>query len=235
MKRSFVLAAAVSAAAWLMAGCGQEQSPPPRVHDNAKPDTELAKKTKPVKLPKLAPPGTAAYLDLKNGFRDVVFGTPATNFSDLVLQGKDDAAQTATYTRSGDVLSLAGVPLQEIDYTFFQDQLSKVTVKWKLEFVTNDFSVPPNTGLAASCTELYGRPKQHQVQRESTEYVWSGQRVKILLDEIKLPGVANPGGGGWAVAPVTSGEMVIQSIPLCRDMDVYISSQSAQQDNKAGL
>ena len=233
MKRAFVLVTTASAAAWLMTGCGREEAPAPRVHHTAKPKTEVAQ-NKPAKLPKLIVPGTAAYLDLKNGFRDVVFGTPSGSFNDLVLKDRDDAAQTATYTRSGDVLNIGGVPLQEIDYTFFKDQLAKIAVKWKLEFATNDFSTPPSSGLAANCTELYGRPRETQKQRESAQYVWSGQRVNIQLSEIKLPGVAAPGGGSWAIAPVTTGQMVIRSIPLSQDMDVYISSQSAP-GNRAGL
>lgn len=231
MKRAFVLVAAASATAWLMTGCGKEEAPAPRVHHTPKPKTEIANKT--VRLPKLAVPGTIGYLDLRNGFRDAVLGTDSSSFNDLVLKGREDAAQTATYTRSGDVLNLGGVPLQEIDYTFFKDRLAKITVTWKLEFATNDFSLPPSAGLAANCTQLYGRPQQHLTQQESAQYTWTGQRAKIQLSEIKLPGVVAPG-GNWAIAPVTSGEMDVQSIPLSRDMDVYISSQSVT-DNRIGL
>jgi hypothetical protein len=222
--------AVASAAAWLT-GCERaEQAPPPRVHHKAK--TAVVEK----KAPKTAKPvvaGTIQYLDLKNGFRDVVFGTPVTNFTDLVLKEKDDAAQSATYTRSGDVLTLAGLPLQEIDYSFFQDQLAKVVVKWKVEYTDSDFSIPPASGLAANCTELYGHPKQQTIRADSSEYVWLGSKVKIFLDELKMPGLANRG-GGWAIAPVNTGEMVIESLPLRQQMDAYLSNRS-DQDNKAGL
>jgi hypothetical protein len=229
MKRSFVLAAAATAAVWLMAGCERtEQAPPPRVHHKA----AIEAKAKPEKSPRQILPGTAEYLDLKNGFRDVVFGTPQASFTDLVLKEKDDATGTATYTRSGDLLNSDGVPLQEIDYTFFKDQLSAVTVKWKLEFPTNDFSAPASSGLAAGCTQLYGRPKQLQTQRDMTHYIWSGQKVRIRLDEMKMSGVANTSGGGWAIPPVTSGEMVIESIPLIQELNIYVSSQTA---NKTSL
>src|ERR1700679_1022137 len=105
MKRAFVLVAAASATAWLMTGCGKEAAPAPRVHHTPKPKTEVAEK-KSAKLPKLVVPGTIAYLDSKNSFRDAVLGTPSSSYSDLALKDRDDAAQTATYTRSGDVLNL---------------------------------------------------------------------------------------------------------------------------------
>jgi hypothetical protein len=233
MKQSLILTAAVSAAVWLVAGCEQaEQAPPPRVVHH-KPKTDFAQKPKPVKPPKLVLPGTADYLDLKNGFRDVVFGTSESSLSDLVLKEKDDAGQSATYIRSGDLLTLEDVPLQTIEYTFYKSQLAKITVKWKQEFATNDLALPPSTGLAANCTKLYGRPKLQQVQHGASQYVWAGQKVKIQLYETKLPGVADPVGGSWAIPPVTSGVMTIESLPLQRDMDFYSSSQSTL--NKTGL
>ena len=237
LKREFLIAISVMAGVallvWLVGMFGSTPELPPQkaVHHKPRPATpELAAQSKPKPGKPARPPreivaGTADYLDAKNGFRDVQFGQVETEFTNLVLQAKDEARQLATYTRSGDVLNMEGVPLQNIEYTFFNGQLVRVSLKWKTEYPDSTLALPPSTEMAGHCSELYGRPKKQSVKKDAAQYCWSGKKVKIILDEFRLPGVTNMDKGGWAIPPTTSGQMVFESIPARLDMQTVNANQ----------
>lgn len=229
MKNFIVPMVLLGAVVGLVSGCGDySDSPPPKtVHHKPKPKTKpiVAERTRPARPPKQVLVGTADYLDSKNGFRDVTFGLPESDFNNLVLKEKDETHQLATYTRSGDILNLEEVPLESIEYTFFNGLLARVTLKWKLEHPDSLVAAAPSTEMAARCSELYGRPKRQSIRKDSIQYTWSGRKVEIFLDEFKVPGLANIGKGGWAIPPTTTGQMIFESIPAQRDMKAVMANQ----------
>lgn len=215
--------------AWLVAGCDVgPEAPAPKAARRPKPvkPKVVLVRTNAPKPVKAIVPGTAEYLDMKNGFRDAAFGQSESEFSNLVLKEKDEARQLATYVRTGDVLSLETVPLETIEYSFFKGRLYRIVLKWKVEHRESALATPPSTELAANCSSLYGRPKRHMTQKDITEYTWSGRKVEVILHEFRMPGAANLTKGGWGIPPTTSGQMVFASIPLRRELELFIASQS---------
>ena len=107
-------------------------------------------------------------MDSKYGFRDATFGQTEGDFSNLVLKEKDEVNQMATYTRTGDVLDLEGVPLQTIEYFFFKNQLVRVVLQWRIIHSDSVSTLPPSTDMAIRCTSLYGKPKRQVRQKDSS-------------------------------------------------------------------
>ncbi len=202
------------------------KQPPPVVRKIA------PSKLQPAKPSKEILPGTIEYLDMKNGFRDAIFGRWDTNFSNLVLKGQDPERQLKTYTRAGDDLSLEGVPLNSIEYTFFKGQLCKVSLTWKREYPDNAINIPPTTDISVSIAHLYGPPTRHQSKREFVDNTWRGRKAEILLTEFLSSGVADLVNGGWSSPPTTTGQMVFQSIPLLHAEEAYVASQSFRSQGK---
>ena len=233
-KKKLIIAGGVTVAiltlVWLLGKYGgYSDSPPPKtVHHKAKPiiKPEVVARAKPLpRPPKPILVGTPDYLDSKNGFRDMVFGQPESDFTNLVLKEEDEAHQLATYTRSGDILNLEEVPLESIEYTFFNGQLARVTLKWNLEHPDSLLAGAPSTEVAARCSELYGHPRRQSVRKDSTQYIWSGKKVEIILDEFQVPGLANIGKSGWAIPPTTTGQMIFESIPAEHNMKAVMANQ----------
>lgn len=229
MKNFIVYTAVLSILTGLVSGCGDySDSPAPKtVQHKAKSKAKpvVIERIKPARPPKQILVGTPDYLDSKNGFRDVFFGQPESDFSNLVLKEKDEAHQMATYTRSGDILNLEEVPLESIEYTFFNGQLARVTLKWNLVHPDSLMAAAPSTEVAARCSELYGHPKRQSIRKESTQYTWSGKTVEIFLDEFRVPGLANIGKSGWAIPPTTTGQMIFESIPAEHNMKAVMANQ----------
>lgn len=232
MKRFVVSTVVMSLAAWLVTGCdfGPDKSvskpaPRPKVvkHAPTPPPPKLPKHSKP---PKEAIPGTSEYLDEKNGFRDVTFGQSDADFSNLIFKEKDEKQQLVTYTRTGDVLSLESVPLETIEYTFFKGQLSQIMLKWQVQHRESVLAVPPSSEMAVTLSTIYGRPKRRATQKDCTRYFWGGKKVEIIMHEFRMPGVATTAKTGWSIPPTTSGQIVIQSIPLRRELDSFLASQA---------
>jgi hypothetical protein len=166
-------------------------------------------------------PGSIQFMDLKNGFRDAAFGMEKTNFTNLILAERDESGQFETYTRTGDILSLKGTPLESIAYSFFQGQLYRITLKWN---VTNREGIHPSPqaeNIAGNCSTLYGRPKRSSKRPEGSDYYWLGKRVQIILTEIRAAGVTNSVQGGWAIPPTAAGQMVLESVPLREVADIF--------------
>lgn len=229
MKQFIASTVMVIVVAGLIAGCDYApESPAPKIvrrPKQIKPKVVMPRTNAP-KPVKAVIPGTVEYLDMKNGFRDTAFGQPESDFSNLVLKEKDETRQMATYTRTGDVLSLETVPLETIEYTFFKGRLYRIALKWKLEHPENVLAIPPSTELAVSCSNLYGRPKRHATQKDMTEYSWAGQKVELILDEFRMPGVWVVAKGGWGIPPTTSGQLVFGSVPLRRELELFVANLS---------
>lgn len=73
------------------------------------------------------PEGSTAYLDAKNGFRDLQFGGAVT--PDMKRAEKQDSDLTESYVRLGDSLEVGPGQADEIRYVFFAGGLSKVIIE----------------------------------------------------------------------------------------------------------
>jgi hypothetical protein len=71
-------------------------------------------------------PGHTHYLDYKNGFRGVRFGTSIDTFKDLVLNM--DTGTVKKYTKKDDDLSIGGFKVTEILYQFFDGKFQGVSI-----------------------------------------------------------------------------------------------------------
>jgi hypothetical protein len=211
---------------WLF--CNPTPKPPPKpIKQHVKVVREP--KVRPVKQPHEAQAGTIAYLDARNGFRDATFGASSESIPDLVLLNEDAARHMKTFTRPSDDRSLGNVPLRKIEYTFFNDQLCEVTLRWRIQYPNNDFSVPPTTTLPAFCATLYGKPTKYSVNKSGDFYAWHGKKASITITETRLPGVEKNVKGGWVVPPITAGEMVIYNLPSARNVEAMVATQVSQQ------
>lgn len=236
MKRILLLTTLCVLAGLLLTGCEQKQPAPKPVKKVKVAKAKPEPKQKPVKQPVAVQPGTLQYLDAKNGFRDVDFGVSSDSLTGLVPVSEDAARRLKTFTRTGDELSLGDVPLQKIEYTFFDDKLCQVSLSWNIEFRDNAQRIPPPTDISAFCGTLYGRPTRHNVAKAAKDasfYVWQGKRTEALMTEARMTGVPNVVNGGWTIPPTTSGKMVISSVPLERNAIALNASQTAQ--NSGGL
>jgi hypothetical protein len=140
-------------------------------------------------------PGSVDYLDFKNGFRDVVFGSKPADYKNMVLVGQDQASGNtyAVFRRSSDALTLNGIPLNSIDYKFLNNALFCVSLGWDMQFtntvVVDDFegssgirlptygyalSLP--SGLASYVETLYGKPNEEDL-KETPSASGSSKRI----------------------------------------------------------
>lgn len=70
--------------------------------------------------------GSVDYIDAKNGFRDLKFGTGVT--ADMKHADEQDAEQTVSYVREGEDLQIGAATAKEIRYAFFRDGLTSVLI-----------------------------------------------------------------------------------------------------------
>ena len=180
--------------------------------------------TKPVKEEAL--PGTLRYLDAKNGFRDVTFGESESGIPNLVLKSSDEARGLKTYIRSDENLSLNGVPLRSVEYTFLKGELFKVIARWSVEEKGAVLKNSATTSLAPFCASLYGPARKRAAKKDSPEYIWRGKHVELILNESHLPGVPDAVHGGWAMTPSTKGEMLIESIDRRKALGAEMASSN---------
>jgi hypothetical protein len=115
-----------------------------------------------------APPvkmGSLAYLDARNGFRDVTFGDAITKYPDMV---KDSTSGALTcYRRPTDDLVVGEGTLASIHYCFYKARLSHVLLK------ATDHS---NTkAVLQTLQHAYGAGIQPNPYMEN--YVWMGDKV----------------------------------------------------------
>lgn len=222
MKRSRLILLSTICVLALLLGTGcEERKPtpkPPKTSKRAK-VAKIEKSTKPAKPVKDIAPGSIAYLDRHKGFRDVTLGDNVSNFSNLVLVSEDAARNLKTYTRSGDDLTLGNVPLRDVRYTFFEDRLCEVELRWKIEYPEAPFRTPPLSSIASYCMKLYGPPTaKHQSRKEqSSQHIWRGRKAEVILTELQLRGVPDVIKGSWSLPPTTVGQLVVMDIPLHRN------------------
>lgn len=231
MKRVIILTCVAAVAGWLGIGCDEpvppvtKKRPHPRTNRVARVTTS---KPRPVKLAKEIRPGTIAYLDAKNGFRDVTFGEPETKIAQLVEASRDEARQLKTCTRLNETMSLHGVPLERVEYKFFRGELYAVEIEWQVSHADAVLNRPPATDLSVRCASEYGPPRRHRMTKEGTRYIWRGQRVQLDLTESLLPGVADLVNGGWAIPPTTAGSLLIRNLALSRAAEAGFKSRPVQ-------
>jgi hypothetical protein len=75
--------------------------------------------------------GHVHYLDYRNGFRGVKFGTPLSSFQGLELIR--DTSATKTYKKANDDLKIGEVQLEQIRYHFVDDKFMGVSLFTKEE------------------------------------------------------------------------------------------------------
>jgi hypothetical protein len=162
-------------------------------------------------------PGTAAYLDAKNGFRDATLGASHSSFENLVLIERDEAHQLETYTRTGDLLSIEKSPLTSIEYSFFKGQLAWITLKWKMEFNDSPSVLPPSSEMARYFISVYGQPQKRSIKKNDTVMAWRARHVRAVLNESRLPGVPDLIRNRWGIPPTTIGHLMIENVELRRE------------------
>ena len=114
-------------------------------------------------------PGSLAYLDFKNGFRDLTFGDPYPQTMRLI----EDDGETKYYTRAGDDLTIGGSTVQRIVYGFYQGRFYAVLIE------TDGYA--NSRALLEVLREAYGpgtRPN-----RLMERYAWHGTRVWLTYEE----------------------------------------------------
>lgn len=227
MKRILISMTILAVAGLFLSGCGGETPPPPKPKKQVKVKPEAKPKAAKPAKEKVAKLGTPAYLDAKNGFRDVTFGMTSDRIPGLVLLEEDASHQLKTYTRPNEDLQLGKLPLTKIEYTFFENKLCQVTLYWNLTYPASTLRVPPTTDLAGNCARLYGHPAKRSTTKDSTYFVWRSKKTGLMLTELRLPGVVDQIRGDWALPPATAGEMVIYSQPLRRNASALIASHVA--------
>jgi hypothetical protein len=232
MKQFVILTCLAGVAGWLCTGC-DDRPPSPAARKQTTNVVRIAKSTpaKTAKPKKEILPGTIDHLDASNGFRDLTFGQPDTNIPDLVETSRDEARQLRTCTRSGEIMSLHGVPLERVDYRFYRGELYAIQLNWKIAHADSALSQPPTTDISVYCAQEYGAPRVRRVTKDGAQYIWRGRRVEIVLTESLLPGVANLTKGGWAIPPTTTGRMAIRNLALSRAAEARLADKPAQDTN----
>jgi hypothetical protein len=114
-------------------------------------------------------PGSLAYLDFKNGFRDLTFGAPPT--SDMVLKETD--GDTKYYTRPQDDLILGGAQLQRIIYGFYKDRFDWLLLETK--------GLGNSRAMLDVVRQTYG--PGYQGNRYIQKFAWFGSRVSGIYSE----------------------------------------------------
>jgi hypothetical protein len=114
-------------------------------------------------------PGSLAYLDFKNGFRDLTFGDPPT--SNMVL--KEEHGDDKFYTRPQDDLTLGGSQLQRIIYGFYKDRFYWLLLETK--------GLVNSHAMLDVIRQTYG--PGYQGNRYIQRFGWLGSRVSGIYTE----------------------------------------------------
>jgi hypothetical protein len=114
-------------------------------------------------------PGSLAYLDFRNGFRDLTFRDPPPQGMRVVEAHGD----TTYYTRPSDDLTIGDARIKEMTYGFYKGQFYSVLLQ--TEGLIN------SRALLEVLRQAYGvgaRPNQFMER-----YVWDGSRVLLYYDQ----------------------------------------------------
>lgn len=116
--------------------------------------------------------GSLSYLDSKNGFRDLKFGSPISSSNGFKLDGTTDALNKS-YTRTTDKLSIGNTPLEAITYTAYNGKLARVNLYSDPKFANE---------ILLAFVALYGNPTKVVDLNTSTgsqHIEWNATKVKI--------------------------------------------------------
>jgi hypothetical protein len=125
---------------------------------------------KPVPAPTEPSLGSLAYLDFRNGFRDLKFGDPPT--SDMVLK-EEESGDTKYYARPRDDLSLGGAQLQRIIYGFYKDRFFWLLLETQ--------GLVHSRAMLDVMRQAYG--PGYQGNRYLQEFAWLGSHVSGLYNQ----------------------------------------------------
>jgi hypothetical protein len=114
-------------------------------------------------------PGSLAYLDARNGFRDLKFGDPPLQGMRLV----EDHGDMKYYTQPSDDLTIGNAKIKEISYGFYKGRLS--TVLLQTDGLIN------SRALLEVLRQAYGSGSRPN--RFMDRYLWDGSRVLLYYDE----------------------------------------------------
>ena len=230
MKRIEFLTVVILAGLCLT-GCKEKPTPPPKstprpVKKAVKAET-ATQINKPAHQLRGIEPGSLSYLDAKDGFRDVRFGIASSNMDNLVLIQENTDNKSKIFTRIGDELMLNDVPLETIEYTFFEDKLCQVVLKWNVISTNEQNPRPQPTKIPIIVASVYGRPTRRTQNKDENLYVWNGRKVGVMIDEIFLSGVKDVinQGDSWKIPPTTVGKMLIYS----RQLDRQATAENAAE------
>jgi hypothetical protein len=118
--------------------------------------------------------GTLAYLDERNGFRDVSFGGAPL----LGMRLVEDDGDEKFYTRPADDLSVGNGALASISYGYYKSQLFSVNL--------NAEGLVNSRALLDTLEAAYGKP--YQPNEFMQRYTWLGSSVNALYDENPING-----------------------------------------------
>jgi hypothetical protein len=131
-----------------------------------------------VKEPKDNEMGHVHYLDYRNGFRGVKFGSPASAISGLSLTR--DAGAMKIYQKSGEVLNIGDCQLDKILYHFVDDKFMGVSLFPKDaddgKALLGIFEIAFGTGATAKPHADAGEHRQH-----ADEFFWKGKIANARL------------------------------------------------------
>ncbi len=114
-------------------------------------------------------PGSLAYLDAHNGFRELTFGEPPA--PSMVLANEVGAKQY--YTRPDDNLSLGAAHLEPLLYGFYKQRLQTVLIQTK--------GAANSHAIFEELQRAYGPGTQPDPSQP--RYTWRGRRVSVSYQE----------------------------------------------------
>jgi hypothetical protein len=115
------------------------------------------------------PPGSLAYLDAKNGFRDLTFGDPPP---EGMLPTEEDGDRRV-YVRPDDELTIGGAHMRRMTYTFYKDRFAAVRL--------HTTTLADGRALLAVLQQAFGPGMKDDPKRE--RYTWVGQQVSVTYEE----------------------------------------------------
>lgn len=115
------------------------------------------------------PPGSLAYLDAKNGFRDLTFGDPPP---EGMLTTEEDGGRRV-YVRPDDELTIGDAHVRRMTYTFYRERFAAVRL--------HTTTLADGRALLAVLQQAFGPGVKDDPKRE--RYTWVGQQVAVTYGE----------------------------------------------------
>lgn len=189
-------------------------------------------------------------LDRKNGFRDVFFGQNSTSITNIKFANRWETSAR----RDEDELSIDGVPLKSIVYSFFQDRLVSVELEFNISHSLkkdnlwiNQFHYVPDwpigsTGQSDDCStrlkgfieHLYGKPSTETSELDTWNYQGNSYvagkkwRYAWIGSKVRIDMEENNRNPGLGMTPTSSGRITIKSIPIALERQNYFLKSEAQ-------